>query len=75
MPPTKLAAALAAFSLAAAPAVARPAPPPQPAGEQAEGSTLRGDTNPAYYILPVLILIALLIAMLRGEDGETPISP
>ncbi|MEA3016471.1 MAG: hypothetical protein QOI38_1193 [Sphingomonadales bacterium] len=71
---TKLAAALATVSLAAAPAAARPAPPPAPAPEQAEGSALRGDTNPAYYILPLLIVIALLVAALRGEE-EAPTSP
>lgn len=75
MPFKTLAAALAALSLAAAPAVAQTAPPPVPASEEAEGSALRGDSNPAYYILPILIVIALLIAMLRGDDGEPPVSP
>lgn len=71
----KLPAALAALSLAAAPAIAGATPPPTPSTEEAEGSTLRGDSNPAYYILPVLIVIALLIAMLRGEGDEPPLSP
>jgi hypothetical protein len=71
---TKLAAGLAILSLATAPAVARPAQPPAPVPEQAEGSALRGDTNPAYYILPLLIVIALLVAALRGEE-EPPTSP
>jgi len=75
MPLSKLAAALAALSLPAAPAAAQPAPPPVPAPEQAEGSALGGDTDPAYFILPILILIALLIAVLRGEDDDPPISP
>jgi hypothetical protein len=70
----KLAAALTALSLAAVPAAARPAPAPSPAPEQAEGSALRGDTNPAYYILPLLIVIALLVAALRGDE-EPPTSP
>lgn len=75
MPFKKLTAPLAALSLAAAPAVAQAAPSPLPQPEQAEGSALRGDSNPAYYILPILIVIALLIAMLRGDDGEPPVSP
>ena len=70
MPARKILAALAAASLAAAPAAAQPAP--QPATESVEGSELRGESK-AYYILPVLVLIALLVAVLKGEEG--PSSP
>jgi hypothetical protein len=66
----KILAALAAASLAAAPVAAQPAPAPAP--ETVEGSALRGEPK-AYYILPVLVLIALLVAVLKGEEG--PSSP
>lgn len=66
----KMLAALAAASLAAAPLAAQPAP--QPAPETVAGSELRGESK-AYYILPVLVLIALLIAVMKGE--EEPSSP
>jgi hypothetical protein len=73
MAASKLTALLASLSLAAAPAAAAPSPEPlEPAPETAKGSELRGRT--AYYILPVLVVIALLIAILAGED-EGPESP
>jgi len=73
MAASKLTALLASLSVAAAPAaIAAPAAPLEPAPETAEGSELRGRT--AYFILPVLVVIALLIAILAGED-EGPESP
>jgi hypothetical protein len=68
-----LTAALAALALAAAPAAAAPAPAPalQPAPESIEGSELNGSV---YWILPALIVIALLIAILAGGDDQ-PESP
>lgn len=69
----RTAAAFAAFALAAAPAAAAPRPPAlEPAGEQAQGSAVRGGT--VYWLLPALIVLALLIAILAGGD-ETPRSP
>ena len=62
------AAALAAAQAAAA--TAAPAPP-APASERVEGSALRRDA--AIYVLPLLVVIALLIAILAGE--EEPESP
>ena len=68
----KTAAVLSAFALAAAPATAAPrAPALQPAGEQAEGSAMRGGA--VYWLLPALIVLALLIAILAGD--EEPRSP
>ena len=68
----KTAAALAAFALAAAPAAAAPRPPAlEPAGEHSEGSEMRGGS--VYWLLPALIVIALLIAILAG--GDEPASP
>lgn len=65
-------ACAAAIVMAVAPAAA--APPPAPAAEAVEGSGLRSDA--ALYVLPLLIVIALLIAILAGEDGEAaPASP
>ncbi|HEY0012351.1 MAG TPA: hypothetical protein VGB79_05805 [Allosphingosinicella sp.] len=65
-------AAFAALALAAAPAAAAPQPL-QPAPERIEGSELSGGV---YWLLPVLVIIALLIAIGAGEDGEaTPLSP
>ena len=58
-------ACVVAAALAAAPAAAAPAAP-LPAPERAAGSELRGD--PAIYVLPLLIVIALLIAILAGEE-------
>jgi hypothetical protein len=67
-------AALAALALAAAPAAAAAAPPPlAPASEHIEGSELRGAV---YWLLPVLVIVALLIAMSAGDDSNaTPLSP
>ena len=73
MRPIKPLAALAAFSLAAAPAAAQPRRAPEPAPEQVQGSELRGGGS-AYVVLPILVVIALLIALLSGED-EGPESP
>jgi hypothetical protein len=70
MPVRKILAAVAAASLAAAPAAARQAP--QPALETVQGSELRGE-NAAYFILPILVLLAILFAVLKGEEG--PSSP
>ncbi|HEX8193437.1 MAG TPA: hypothetical protein VF552_11115 [Allosphingosinicella sp.] len=69
-----IATALAALALAAAPTAASAAPQPiEPASESADGSALRGG---AIWILPALILVALLIAILAGEGGdEMPASP
>lgn len=70
----RIAAAFAAFSLAAAPAAAQAqAPALDPALETAEGSEFR---NATYWALPALIVIALLIAILAGDGGdEQPASP
>jgi hypothetical protein len=69
----KTAAAFAAFALAAAPAAAAsPMPAIEPAGEHAEGNAVRGGT--VYWLLPALIVLALLIAILAGGD-EAPKSP
>ena len=69
----KTAAALAALALAAAPAAAAPrAPDLEPAGERAEGSAMHDGA--VYWLLPALIVVALLIAILAGEDEE-PRSP
>ena len=66
------AAIAASLALAAAPAVA--APTVAPATEQVEGSELRGRS--IYWALPLLIVIALLIAILAGDDDDTqPASP
>jgi hypothetical protein len=71
-PMKQMLAALAALTLAAAPAAAAPQPI-EPASESAEGSGLRGGV---YWVLPVLIVIALLIAILAGGDDEAePLSP
>ena len=61
-------AAFAALALAAAPVAATPPPAP----ERVEGSEIRGGTA-AYVLLPIVIVIALLIAITKG-DGE-PESP
>lgn len=70
----RIAAAFAALSLAAAPALAQSQPPAlDPAPETAEGSTLRSGI---YWVLPALIVVALLIAILAGDGGdEQPASP
>jgi hypothetical protein len=65
-------AALAALALAAAPAAAAP-PPLTPASEHIEGSELHGAV---YWLLPVLVIVALLVAISAGDDGDaTPLSP
>jgi len=69
----RLTGALAAFALAAAPAAAAPAPL-APASEQVQGSELHG-RGPVYWLLPALIIVALLIAITRGEDSGPPASP
>lgn len=69
----KAAAALAALSLlAAAPATAQAprAPAPEPDSEQVEGSAVRGGV---YWLLPVLVIVALLTGILAG--GDEPASP
>ncbi|HEX8644000.1 MAG TPA: hypothetical protein VF702_08830 [Allosphingosinicella sp.] len=69
----KTAAALAAFALAAAPASAAPRGPAlEPAGERIEGSAMRGGS--VYWLLPALIVLALLIAILAGDE-DAPKSP
>lgn len=65
-------AALAALSLAAAPVAAQPAPAADPAPEQAQGSTLRGEAV-GYVLLPLLVLLVVLVAALKGD--EEPHSP
>ena len=68
----RLTATLAALALtAAAPAAAAPQPL-EPAPETVEGSELEGAV---YWLLPVLVLIALIIAMTAGDDEATPASP
>jgi hypothetical protein len=72
-------AALAATSLAAAPAVAaaRPAAMPStseiaPAGESVDGEQIRGG-----FLLPLAIIIAIILGviLLTGDDGgQNPIS-
>jgi hypothetical protein len=71
---TRIAAAFAALLLAAAPAAAQAQPPAlDPASETAEGSEFRSGI---YWVLPALIVIALLIAILAGDGGdEQPASP
>jgi hypothetical protein len=65
----------AAASLCAAPAAAAPSPAPAPAAETVDGSALHG-IDPAYWILPLLIVIALLIAILASEEPNSkPASP
>jgi hypothetical protein len=67
----KMTAALAALALAAAPAgAAAQVPAPEPAAETVEGSEMRGAS---YWIVPALVVIAILIAILAGE--EEPNSP
>jgi hypothetical protein len=69
-----LTAAIAALALAAAPAAAAPQPI-APAPEHVEGSELNGG-NAVYYILPVLIIAAILLAMTAGGDNDAkPASP
>jgi hypothetical protein len=72
MPACRLIALIAAAALAAAPAAAATAAPlPEPAPETADGSGMRGAV---VYVLPLLVLIALLIAMTNGGD-DAPASP
>lgn len=64
---------IAAAALSAGPLAAAPVPAPAP--ENVEGSALRG-VEAAYWILPLLIVIALLIAILAGDEPNTqPLSP
>jgi hypothetical protein len=64
------AAALAGSSIAASAARA-PVAPVAPAAQTVEGSELR--RSPAIFILPLLVVIALLVAMLN--EDEAPASP
>jgi hypothetical protein len=69
----RIAAALAALSLTAAPAAARQSAI-EPAPETTGGSELRSGAT--YWIVPALVLVALLIAILAGEeDADPPKSP
>ena len=71
-------AALAAASMAAAPAVAQPRSAAMPAtteiapaGETVDGQQIRGG-----YLLPLAIIIAIIIGvlLLTNDDDEDPIS-
>ena len=75
----KFLAFVAATSLCGAPAaaapVAAPGAAPAPSPEAVDGSALRGG-NAAYWGLPLLIVIALLIAILASDEPNTkPASP
>jgi hypothetical protein len=64
---------VAAATLIAAPAAAAPAP--APARASVEGSAIRG-VDTAYWILPALIVLALLVAILaKDQPKATPLSP
>ena len=70
-------AALAAVSLAAAPAVAAPKPVGAPAtGEVAPASeTVNGEQIRGGYLLPLAIIIAIILGvLLLTTDDEDPIS-
>ena len=65
-------AAVAAVSMAAAPAIAAPKPAAEvaPASETVEGDQIRGG-----YLLPLAIIIAIIIGvLLLTKDDEDPIS-
>ena len=69
--------ALAAASLAAAPAVATPRPVPAQAAKVApQGESVEGDQIRGGFLLPLAIIIAIIIAvlLLTGNDDEEPIS-
>jgi hypothetical protein len=77
----KLISAAAALALASGPAIAAgQAPPPAvqasadeapaPAGEKVEGSEIRGG-----FILPLLTIIAVIIAVLLLTKNDQPQSP
>ena len=74
--------AATSFALAAAPTIAtaqRTAMPPpaaaaevQPAGEQVEGSELKGRKG---FVLPLLILVGIILALLLTQKDEKQIIP
>ena len=68
----KLLATLAAVTLAAAPVAAQPTPSPEPPVEQSQGNGV-GSGDVAYLVLPFLVLIALLVAITKEDEG--PASP
>jgi type IV secretory pathway VirB2 component (pilin) len=66
-------AAIAAASMAAAPAVAQPRPAAEvaPQSETVEGEQIRGG-----FLLPLAIIIAIIIGViLLTKDEEDPVSP
>lgn len=66
-------AAFAALALVAAPAAAAPQPI-APASETVEGSELRG-RSAVYWVLPALIIVALLLAMTAGDGSNAQPQP
>ncbi len=65
---------IAAAALAASPAAAQTSPGPvEPAPEQVEGSALR--SGAAIYVLPLLVVLALLLALVKEKETEPPVSP
>jgi cell division protein FtsX len=67
----KFLAALAAATLSAAPVAAQLSGTAEPTTERSDGNGLGGDV--VYLVLPFLVLIALLVAITKEDEG--PVSP
>ena len=65
----KFLAAVAAATLSAAPVAAQPSETAGPRAERNDGNGL----DVAYFVLPLLVLIALLVAITKDDEG--PVSP